>query len=74
MVRMGWTTESLSDVQGEGLQQERADHETETQEPHAPADGVRHQTQAHGRLRRGVFDTHALEHAGQRIREGREHG
>ena len=63
-----------SDVQREGLQQERADHEAETQQPHAAADGVGHQAEAHGGLLRGVFDAHALEHAGQRVREGRSYG
>ena len=61
-------------VQREGLQQEGADHEAETQQPHPSTDGVRHQAQAHGGLLRGVFDAHALEHAGQRVRQGRCYG
>jgi hypothetical protein len=61
-------------VQRECLQQECADHEGETQQPHAPTDGMRQQAEAHGRLLRGVFDAHALEHAAERIREGRCYG
>ena len=61
-------------VQREGLQQEGADHEAETQQPHPSADGMRHQAEAHGGLLRGVFDAHALEHAGQRVRQGRCYG
>ena len=60
-------------MQGKGLQQERADHEAETQEPDAAAHGVRHEAQAHGGLLRGVLDAHALKHAGQRVAKCRSY-
>ena len=74
MVRIGWTTESRPMCSAKDCNRKAADHETETQQPDAPADGVGHQAQAHGGLLWGILDAHALEHAGQRIGECRCYG
>ncbi len=63
-----------ADVQREGLEEERAHHEPETQEPDPSPDGVGQQAEPHGGLLRGVLYPHALEDAGQSVGEGRRYG
>ena len=74
MVRIGWTTESRPLCSAKACNR-NAQIMKPKPSSHTPStDGVRHQAEAHGGLLRGVFDAHALEHAGQRVRQGRCYG
>ena len=67
MVRIGWTTDRLPEVQRERLQQEGADHEAEAQQPHPAPEAWAIRLSRMVDVLGGVLDPHALEHAGQRI-------
>ena len=68
-VRIGCATDRRADVEGEGLEQEAADHEGEPQEPHPPAEGVGEEAELHGGRFGGVLYPHALKDAAQRVRK-----
>ena len=67
VVKMGWTTRKSAEMQSNGLEQERGNHENKSEQPDAATERAGQQAEPRGGVLLGVFDAHALKDACQRV-------